>query len=216
MKIGPKLILIGGLLIVLPIAVIAVVSVSEAGDGMRQLEKEQLENRTSEIAEGIDNVFHVEKKLVTELSVGNTTVMALSMVDMEGQEADREEQAALTNTLVTFQNTAGLGEDYQGVVAMNTTETVVAASDVKYVGVNIGERDYFQNAVKGKVNIGAPNVNKVTGQLFVGIGAPVHNRDGRIVGVIATIVNLESIRNLISNATQQEKQGMRSSLIPRV
>ena len=83
LKIGAKLILIGGLLIVLPILVIAYFAITEAGDGIKQLEREQLEARTGEIAEGIDNVLKVEMKMANELAVGNATVEAFSRIDRE-------------------------------------------------------------------------------------------------------------------------------------
>ena len=57
MKFGVKLVLIGALLIVIPLAVVSVVAIMKATSGLTAVENEQLASRAATIAEMVDRVF---------------------------------------------------------------------------------------------------------------------------------------------------------------
>jgi len=63
MKIGTKLIAVGGLLGVTPIVIIAVIAIARSTQGLSAVENEQLAGRSSDIAQLVDKVFEEENKL---------------------------------------------------------------------------------------------------------------------------------------------------------
>ena len=201
MKISGKLIVIGAIILILPLGAIGYFAITEASQALQASTEEQLVSRTEELAAGINDVLQSEMRLAREISIGNTTVDALSLVETAGEEAAAEMITALNRKFRRFDATAGLGENYQAVIAMNTEGTVVAASADNYIGVGIPDRDYFIAAMEGNANIGTPAVNRVTGELFTGIAAPVTDETGNIVGVTATLLNLGFLRDLILSAT---------------
>lgn len=200
MKISGKLILIGAIILILPLGAIGYFSITEASQALQASTEEQLVSRTEELAAGIDDVLQSEMRLAREISIGNTTIDSLTLLETEGEEAAAELLAALNRKLRRFDATAGLGENYQGVVAMGTDGTVVAASADNYIGVEIPDRDYFIAAMEGNTNVGMPSVNRVTGELFVGLGTPVTDETGNIVGAVAPLLNLSFLRDLILSA----------------
>ncbi|MFO7729331.1 MAG: methyl-accepting chemotaxis protein, partial [Spirochaetia bacterium] len=147
----------------------------------------------------IENVLRIEKKLVLNQSVDATTVQTISILDEAGEE---ERQAAidqLSSQFNRFQNTKGLGDAYQVLLATDTTGTVVAASDPQYYGVDLQDRDYFQSAMDGNTIVGQPAENKVTNEPFAPVSSPVYSEDGEIIGMVAAILELGFLSELINN-----------------
>jgi hypothetical protein len=154
MKLGTKLILIGTLILVLPLAIVGFVAVNKSMNEITKLEYEQMTARSRLLAQMIDRVFEGEMKLVTDLSVGNATIRAAAAVAEKGLENSKEEIDALNKKLVTFSKTKGLGENSQVVIAVGLDGKIFASSiPEKYTGVSIADRQYFKDALAGQKNI---------------------------------------------------------------
>ena len=68
-RIGVKLIVVGTLIMLLPLLVVAVMSITRSTKGLSAVENEQLVGKSGDIAQMIDRVFGVEKKLALTLSL---------------------------------------------------------------------------------------------------------------------------------------------------
>jgi len=200
MKLGTKLIVVGTIIMVIPVVVIGVIAVSKSTKALKSLEYEQMGARSKELAVSIDNVLKVEMKLVTDLSVGNSTIRTATAVAEKGAENVSEQVANLNKKLIRFNKTRGLGEDYQVVLVTGLDGKIYAASKENYIGVSLADRGYFRDAISGRVNIGQPALNKVTGEPFVPVAAPIYSPDGKIVGMIANIMDAGFLNKLIANA----------------
>lgn len=201
LKIGTKLILIGAIILIIPLGTIGYIAVNEATDGLVGLEHEQLLARTDELSAAVENVLRVEKKLVREIAIGTTTREVMSQLYQGTAEDPQAVQDRLSDKFSRFKNTEGLGEEYQVVFAADPEGRVVAASDPSYLGVSVQDRDYYQAAINGTTNIGRPNLNKVTNEPFIPIGAPIYSEEGDVVGTIGAILNIGFLNSLILNAT---------------
>lgn len=201
LKIGTKLILIGAIILIVPLGTIGYISITEATKGLVDLEHEQLLARTDELSAAVENVLRVEKKLITEVSVGTTTLNVMEGLHSGSVEDPEESRDLLSEKLSRFKNTQGLGEEYQVIFATDTDGKVMAASDSSYLDVSVQDRDYFQSAIQGTVNVGRPNLNKVTKEPFIPIGAPIYSEEGTLVGTIGAILNIGFLNDLILNAT---------------
>jgi len=67
------------------------------------------------------------------------------------------------------------------------------------MGISIADRGYFKDAISGRVSVGEPALNKVTGKPFVPIAAPIYSNDGRIVGMVANITDIGFLSDLIAH-----------------
>ena len=198
MKIGTKLVVMGSLIIFIPILIIGFISVSKSTTALKTLEYEQIAGIAKSLTEGIDNVLKGEMNLVTELSIGNATIRAATAVAENGIENSQEDITALNHKLTLFNNTKGLGENCQGVVVTDLKGVTYSSSKKNFIGVNITDRDYFKTAMSGQVNIGKAALNKATGEPFVAVAAPIYSGNGRVIGVIANLVDIGFINKLIT------------------
>jgi methyl-accepting chemotaxis protein len=199
LKLGPKLILAGMLIMIVPLVVVGVISVSRAARGLSAVEEEQLGTRAREISGMIDNVLRVETKIVHSLALSPLAVEA-SAASSGSQPASGDPVGALSRYFTSIKGTSGIGDEYQVVLAFSPDGRAYAASDPKYLGVSVADRPYFQDALAGRVNVGQANLNKVTKVPFVPIAAPITGADGKVAGVVAVILDLGFMSKLIGDA----------------
>ncbi|HQP29709.1 MAG TPA: methyl-accepting chemotaxis protein [Deltaproteobacteria bacterium] len=199
LKLGTKLILVGSIVLIIPIAVVGWLSISKATKGLTEIENEQLMGVTKTLAQAVQLALTGEMKVVRDLAVGSTTVKSLAAVASSGAQASASEIADL-NKFEAFSKTEGLKDNSQVVLAFDRQGTAIASSDPKYIGVSFADRGYFKDALAGKANIGEVALNKVTGLPFVPIAAPVMSTDGRVVGVVANILDIGYLCDLIAGA----------------
>ncbi|HEU20386.1 MAG TPA: methyl-accepting chemotaxis protein [Deltaproteobacteria bacterium] len=200
MKLGTKLIMIGTLIVVLPLAIVGFVAVSKSVKEITSIEYEQMMARSKGLAQMIDKVFEGEMKLVTDLTVSSETVEAASAVAEKGLDNSKDEIDALNRKFITFSKTKGLGENSQVVIAVGLDGKIFAASKPDaYTGVSIADRQYFKDAAAGHKNIKYAGVNKVTNMLFMPVAAPIYSNTGKIVGVVSNTIDIGFLDNLIKN-----------------
>jgi len=71
--------------------------------------------------------------------------------------------------------------------------TAVAATPLSSgrVGLNFIDRDYIETALKdGKSSIGRPALGKVVNRPFIGMAVPIRDTQGKVIGALAGIVDL--------------------------
>jgi methyl-accepting chemotaxis protein len=200
LKLGVKLILVGSILLLIPISVVGYLSVRQASTGLGEIEGEQLAGVSKSLAQTVNLALTGEMKVVRDLAVNSTTVKAATVVAGSGAQASTVEVADLNRMLDTFGKTDGLKDNSQVVVAIDLRGTCYAASDKKFMGVSLADRGYFKDALAGKANIGEAALNKVTGQPFVPIAVPILSPEGKIIGVVANILDIGYLSELIAGA----------------
>jgi methyl-accepting chemotaxis protein len=86
---------------------------------------------------------------------------------------------------------------YETMFLVDTAGKSIATSDNSIV--DLSDRQYVKDALKGQVVISQPVFSKATGNLVIAIAAPV-KADGKIVGVVIASVPTTYIANLMSSA----------------
>ena len=204
MSIGMKLILVGALILVIPLAMVGVFSVVRATGGLTDLAEEQLHSRAFEIASGLDNVFEAEVKTARSMALSSAAVRAAEAI-ARGEDRDEiSELEEFERQLVGIGQARGLGEDYHVLFLADTEGEVVAASDASYLGQDVAHRPYIEQALAGNANTGAAALNQVTGEPFVPVAAPVVSEEGSVVGAFAMIVDTQFVVGLTANSTVGE------------
>ncbi len=199
LKLGTKLILVGSIILLIPLSLIGYMAVSKASEGLALLEDEQLAGTTRALAEGVENALRGELKVVLDLSVGDTTIDAAAAVAEKGAGKAQKEIATLDHKLQVFSQTNGLRDNSQVVATIGRDGICFAASDEKYIGVSVANRQYFKDAIAGQENIGMADLNKVTNTPFVPVAAPIYSSQGAVVGVVANLLDIAFLGNLVAD-----------------
>jgi len=202
MKLGTKLILVGTILIILPLAVVGYMAVTKATQALVSSANEQLGARSKEIANTVENVLMTEMKLSKEISISNATIKGATAVDEKGIDNSKDKIDALNQKLTRFNNTKRLGENYQVVIVVGLDGKIFAASKKEYIGVSVADRQYFKDAIaiSGKTNIGDAGINKVSGEIFVPIASPIYSEEGKVVGVVSNMLSIGFLTDLVSSS----------------
>jgi methyl-accepting chemotaxis protein len=198
-KIGAKLLIIISLLMVIPLAVVTYVSVSVATRSLENLESEQLAARSEELAGTIDTVLQAEKKFIIGIAARPDVIATLEAVEKESPQAAQVKINQLNRSLADLMTTKELENVCQTIICVNSKGEIFAAAEDKYLGVEVADRDYVKVALRGQVNTGAVDFNKVTGQPFVPVAAPIRSPSGWVHGVAAYILDLTFVKDLIGS-----------------
>ena len=81
---------------------------------------------------------------------------------------------------------------------------IIASSDGSSVKINVADREYFKEAIKGNMFISSTLRSKVSGKLVVAIAAPVKDTHGDIIGVYANGIYTDYFREFISSIKSGE------------
>ncbi len=80
---------------------------------------------------------------------------------------------------------------YETIFLTGTDGLSIVTSDDK--ALDVSEREYFKQALIGRITLSEPLVSKATGNLIIVFAAPVRSKEGDIVGVIGETINVNSI-----------------------
>ncbi len=77
------------------------------------------------------------------------------------------------------------------VTGADGTAVATYPEHVKRQGINYLDRDYISKAAsEGRVTIGRPVMGRKVAAPIVGVGAPIRDQQGRVIGVVAGVINL--------------------------
>ena len=198
-KIGLKMVITAVIVLLIPICTLGVIATRQASKGLVELEQEQLVKRSMEISQSIYNVLVQEKKIVMDIAEWPETKAVFDKTTVN--EVFEERTLALDYILQNFTQKEELGTDYDGINIINMSGTVVSASTMDRIGMDLSERSYFTDARAGRVNIGEPSISKATGRPFFPIAAPILGESGNVVGVVGMVVKLDFLWPLIEKST---------------
>ena len=84
---------------------------------------------------------------------------------------------------------------YETIFLVGMDGKSIAASDDK--SLNLFDRAYFKEAIKGRIVMSEPLVSRATGNLIIVFASPVRSSDGLILGVVGETVPVSAITQLL-------------------
>ncbi len=199
MKIGTKLLVICGLLIVVPLVVVAFISVTQGGRGLTKVEDQELHTRAQEIASTINNVILEEQKLVTVLSEQSNVKNAVDAASSNGNAKVASLVAKATQDFVNVDHSKSVGNTSEGIFAATADGRVIASSNPALIGTSIASKKYFKEAMKGTSSVGTIE-KPATGAAYVPVAAPVVQKSTNTVdGVIVNYLTATFADNLVKS-----------------
>lgn len=163
----------GGVIVVLlPLAVVGIISVISSTDALEDLAQGQAKNIAGNMAALAHEVLSGELKMASEMSVTPGLVAATSKATAEGEAQAQQEIKLLEVWLVNVAKK--LGDGWMRALVADAAGKVIADDQGgKNKGLSLTERDYFKMAQQGKANISSPVRSKISGKPVVVAAAPV-------------------------------------------
>jgi methyl-accepting chemotaxis protein len=209
-KIGTKLILIGTVIVIVPLAVVTTISLSRSTRSQTQTEDEQLAARSRSIAETMDRVFQEEKKTAALLAADPEIVAVATAVHNEGGSdalpkprggsgpTPEELARQLSDRLVQLIQSRDVAQGYAAFVCAGTDGMAFAATDSSYAKLSMADSEYFKTALGGTTNVGQAMLSKVTGKPVVPVASPIVS-GGNVAGAMVLVLDVRFLSFLVAN-----------------
>jgi methyl-accepting chemotaxis protein len=85
-----------------------------------------------------------------------------------------------------------IGNDYETIFIADATGAIRADGvGGGYIGINIGDRDYFKAAKAGQANVASPVKSKKTGMPVSVICTPLRGKDNEFLGILAAALKID-------------------------
>ena len=210
MKIGTKLIMIGTIIMIVPLAVVTTISLSRSTQSQMQTEDEQLSARSRSISETMDRVFQEEKKIAVILAADPEIVAAATarngvggsggLPKPKGGSGPTPEELAkrLSDKLVQLIQLKEVAQGYTAFVCAGTDGMAFAATDTSYSKVSMADTGYFKAALGGAPNVGQAMLSDVTGKPVVPVAAPIMSA-GNVAGALVLVLDVRFLNFLVAN-----------------
>jgi methyl-accepting chemotaxis protein len=191
----------GGItLVLLPLIIIGILSISKSSTALTVLSKQQAESIALDLAGLADQFLREEIKLAEVFAAGHEVVDVLSRVHKGEADLVVEEIKGLYQSF--GDKFARLGTTYQGVFVSDTNGNLITGvleDGKEYKGSNIGERDYFKTAkTTGKTTVGDVVRSKTTEKLISVICVPIKSKTQEFIGALGLVMKVESLTELVS------------------
>ena len=191
----------GGIILVLvPLVVISILSITKSSTALSVLAKVQAESIASDLVGLADRILLEEVKLAEVFAADDEVVDVLALVHKNGTDAAAEGIGKLYRSM--GKKFARLGSSYQGVFvtdAAGSLFTGVLEDGKEYKGSNVGDREYFQAAKStGKTVIGDIVRSKTTEKLISVICVPIKGESQEFLGVLGLVMKVEFLTEIVS------------------
>ena len=199
-RIGFKLVAVGTVLMVVPLAILAFLAVTRSGSALSQLGDDQMVGRSREIAKVIEKVFTEENRFALTMANDADVIAASKIVDEKGVSGAGTLPEEVNRKLAPFEKNPEIHWTYEAAIVAGRDGTVFASSTIAYVGASIADTAYFNTAIGGMPNTGEVFFSKVTNLPLVPIAAPIRDPDtNMVVGVYATLINISFLNEIIAD-----------------
>ncbi|HUX22113.1 MAG TPA: methyl-accepting chemotaxis protein [Spirochaetia bacterium] len=198
-KIGTKLLVISGLLVVVPLVIVVMISLTRSGKALEDAESTMLTTRAGHIAETLENVVLEEQKIVSILTEQSNVVDAAVAVDRNDAAGIATHVTEVNGDFKRLAGSATIGNATQGVFAADTKGTVFAASSADMVGKSIASEEYFKTALSGKIGTGKV-IRDSKSNAYFAVAAPIHDpATERPIGVLVSNVGADFVQDVVAS-----------------
>ncbi len=195
-SLGFKLVVGGIMAVLIPLLVVGLFSITKSSGALQAIAKDRAVNVSTDIAAMVDLVMQEEIKIVLQLSLNDSIVGLASRLADQGTFDTTTEIQNVKDLLSA--NMSKLGSDYECIFLADTNGMIIADGTGKITGTSVADRDYFKIARNGKTNIGTVVLSKLSGKPVVPVCSPVYSKEGRLIGEVATILNIDFLSDKIS------------------
>lgn len=181
MGIRVKIALAMALLLVFSISFIGVYAYSNTARALQEQKEQEFRNIADELGEKLEAGIEDTKQLVRFITVTPAIQSYTDEGDLSAAPHLLEEAERVFGSVETL-------------LLANERGAVVAASDRgQSVGMDLADRQYFQDAKSGIVAVSEVIVSRVTGNLAFTIAVPLTAQNGSIQGALVAVLNFDEV-----------------------
>lgn len=195
-----RLILGGCLVVILPLAVVGIISTKKSSTALEQQAMIMIKAGAEDVAELVDTVLAEEKKVATAYAANAQVREVALLVKEQGTESAGEPVQKLRMAMKEMY--AQLGNQYTGIFVTDPVGKLYTgerSDGTEYKGSDVASRDYFQQAKQtGKAVIGDLVVSKSTGELITVVCAPIFSESKEFLGIFGMPMNAAALTNIVN------------------
>src|SRR4051794_22647936 len=124
---------------------------------------------------------------------------------LEANGSERAEFAAAVQTALI--NLDRIDTDVDSVSLVDSNGAILASSSLSDIGANIGQTDYYQEAIAGRPAISGVSLSLSTNEPVIYHAVPVRGPLGRTFGVLRSRASIERVRRSIEGAQNRVGAG---------
>ena len=183
MTIQVKIILSSVIATIVPFVLFGLLAYHEATTSLKHQAVNSAVNAVTSLSNLVNEIITNEEKLVAVKAKDPEIIRLVSL-----KRFDR----CKNELLVFFENYAS---EYETLIIIDDVgiSRVEASTKPIGLGLNLSNRLYFQQAMKGHTNISEPIVSRGTGEIIFAVASPIQAGADQIVGVMALLINIEYI-----------------------
>ena len=190
----------GGIaLVLLPLIIAGLISVTKSSNALLQLGKDGAQNTAADLARLADSILEEERKLA-EVFASDQKIINVADHIKGGGDTSGTEVEELYRTLT--QQFKTMGNNYQGIFITDTDGNMLTGAlegGKEFKDISIKDRDYFkQMSGSGKTVISNATRSKVNGELIIVVCSPVKSKSSTFIGSFGLVIKVDFLVKLIS------------------
>ena len=189
-KLRVKLIAMGLVAGLLPMIIVGVIAVRTSSEALLKSGREFTFQAAQDLYQTSSLFLSQEMTFARAMAMNDAVVR---VAEVQG-EIPQEALADLNTYFTTHMKR--LGGDYDLFFVTDAQGAIQADSmsgALKKKGVNVGDRDYFKAARKGKVVVGDAIQSRATGKAVFVVAVPLTHSGGGFNGVLASVIRLDTL-----------------------
>jgi len=196
-SLGFKLVAGGIAIVLLPLLVVGLYSISKASKSLEAAAKHEAITIAKDLANMTQLVLQEEIKLAQQISTARATVNA---AEAQGAASATLETDRTELNIMLASAMQKIGHDYESILVLDANGTVFAdGSNGKHQGLALDHREYFQTAKNGQSSISTPVKSKISGKPIAPVCAPVHGPGGRFLGAVVMVLKIDFLTEVITS-----------------
>lgn len=159
------------------------------------------EGRVKELADlqwnGLDQLIREQKKHVQLIARINEMKEVLKAVDGKADSLKIERLREQANDILSEELRES--QDFQTISLINVYGKVIASGNRDAINIDVSDRKYYQEAMKGIIAVSNIHDSKLYGEKVVDIASPVRDSNNKIIGLVTNSINVDYFRKYADN-----------------
>ncbi len=198
-KIGPKIIFMGTVIMLVPLMAVSYFSITRLSDELTGTMQEQMASRAKEYSQLIDSVIRSEIHSVMA-TASSPEIVSAAEAAAAGSLGIEEKTAAADAKLMSMMNIKELKEKFEGLSAVDINGNIFSDAVAAKKGVSLANRQYVKDVLSG-----TPYTINVVASTFTGlpvapIAVPIKNAGGRVIGVMIQALKIDDLTDMVAQA----------------
>ena len=203
-----KLLAIGLLSVLLPLAIVGFFAVTRSSDALMNLSKEKAQTMAADLAGLVNHMLNAELEISQSLAANRKTIESMAQLAGEGKDNREALVHELFEDLSYEFKGINAKQHYQGLYVADASGQILTGileNGKEYNRVSVAANDNFTRAKSsGQASLGEMIRSQATAKLIVPISAPILSSDNRFLGTIGLVLKAQYFTELIPSKRSGE------------